>query len=689
MGDSENAKPMREELERRGRLLEAINGVFRTTIRCESEEELARTCLSVAEELTGSAFGFIGVINQAGRLDTVAVSDPGWSACGVPHVEALGLLHNMVLRGIWSVVVRIGESLRTNDPASHPERVGTPEGHPPLTSFLGVPLRQGEKTIGMIALANKDGGYDQHDQEDMEQLSVVVAEAMLRKRAEEQLQEAHDELEARVSERTEELRAAELKVSTFLDGTDDLMTVVDATGRLTYVNQAGLRIFGYPPEALIGRIAFDFIHEDDRAATQAAFEGWLRDKVESASFENRQVSADGSVRTLLWTIMLRYDEPESFWSIARDITDRKRSEEELRLKKIVFEASIAANSISDVNGVITHVNPAFLRDWGHPSKEAAIGGSVGDFFANPDDAAPVLGALGEIGVWEGDFRAKRPDGSTFISHGLATVIKDDQGELIGYQSANLDVTSQRETEARLQETLEELARSNRELEQFAYVSSHDLQEPLRMVASYLQLLQKRYAGSLDKDADEFIAYAVDGATRMKQLINDLLIFSRVNTRGKAFESTESGKTLDDAMDNVSFLIEDTNADVVIDGVLPSVLADHTQLVQLFQNLLGNAIKFVGEGVTPSVHISSASQDDKFRFEVQDNGIGIDREYMDRIFVIFQRLHGREEYSGTGIGLAVCKRIVERHGGRIWVESTPGKGSSFFFTIPAADPKLEG
>jgi signal transduction histidine kinase len=248
-----------------------------------------------------------------------------------------------------------------------------------------------------------------------------------------------------------------------------------------------------------------------------------------------------------------------------------------------------------------------------------------------------------------------------------------------------DITEHKRAEEELKQTMAELARSNKELEQFAYVASHDLQEPLRMVASYVQLLARRYQGRLDADADEFIAYAVDGASRMQGLINDLLAYSRVGTRGKPFEPTNCEAVLEQALTNLQVAIRDNDA-VVTHDPLPTVMADATQLVQLFQNLIGNAVKFRSEQ-PPCVHVSASetfevSKPSKvWRFSVQDNGIGIDPEYHERIFMIFQRLHTREEYPGTGIGLAVCKKIVERHGGRIWVESQPRKGSTFYFTIP--------
>jgi signal transduction histidine kinase len=231
----------------------------------------------------------------------------------------------------------------------------------------------------------------------------------------------------------------------------------------------------------------------------------------------------------------------------------------------------------------------------------------------------------------------------------------------------------------LEQSVAELGRSNAELQQFAYVASHDLQEPLRMVSSYTQLLGKRYKGKLGADADDFIAFAVDGAGRMQQLIQDLLAYSRVSTRDFDRNPVSLKTPLGYATDNLRITVKEAGAVVAHDD-LPTVPADEQQLIRLFQNLLSNAIKFRGEE-PPLIHVSAKRMDHEWVVAVRDNGIGIDPQYADRIFVIFQRLHNRAEYPGTGIGLAICKKIVERHGGRIWVESELGKGTTFFFTLP--------
>lgn len=254
-------------------------------------------------------------------------------------------------------------------------------------------------------------------------------------------------------------------------------------------------------------------------------------------------------------------------------------------------------------------------------------------------------------------------------------------QLKASRTAALNLTQDIE-EARdvLAHQAQELERSNKELEQFAYVVSHDLQEPLRMVTSYVQLLAKRYQGRLDADADAFIGFAVDGAKRMQNLINDLLAFSRVGTRAKEFALTDCEKVLDTALQNLHVVIVENRVEITRDP-LPKVMADDGQLIQVFQNLIANAIKFRQKDITPRIHISCRPEGKQFLFLLSDNGIGIAPEHYEKIFQIFQRLHPRDEYPGSGIGLSVCKKIVERHGGRIWVESALDKGSVFYFSLP--------
>ncbi|MBM3270412.1 MAG: hypothetical protein FJZ01_22485 [Candidatus Sericytochromatia bacterium] len=268
-----------------------------------------------------------------------------------------------------------------------------------------------------------------------------------------------------------------------------------------------------------------------------------------------------------------------------------------------------------------------------------------------------------------DFRAER-DRLEQSQKAVLNILEDFEEEKAKVEQFNRDLVAR----------TGELARSNSELEQFAYVASHDLQEPLRMVSSYVQLLQQRYAGKLDERADKYIYYAVDGARRMQALIQGLLEYSRVSRRELVLAATDAGEALESALLNLRQAIAETGARVEV-GPLPVVEGDPARLAQVFQNLLANAIKFRKPGQVPHIRVQSRRTDHAFEFSIRDDGIGLDPRYADQIFNIFQRLHTRNEYPGTGIGLAVCKKVVERHGGRIWVESEPGRGADFRFTLP--------
>ncbi len=278
-----------------------------------------------------------------------------------------------------------------------------------------------------------------------------------------------------------------------------------------------------------------------------------------------------------------------------------------------------------------------------------------------------------------ELRAERKDGSEFPVEVALSPLKISDTFLV--TSVIRDITRRYKILEALKEKAIALAASNSELEKFAYVASHDLQEPLRMVASYAQLLSRRNQGSLDEDSEEFLGFLVDGAKRMQALINDLLSYSRIGTHGREFEVTNPGEIINRTLAALGLIIEKSHATISFDP-LPLVSADTVQLGQVFQNLISNAIKFRGDEL-PRIHISSKIEGSDVVFSVQDNGIGIEKEYQQRMFEIYQRLHTKEQYEGTGIGLAICKKLIERHGGRIWVESDLNIGTCFFFTIKKA------
>lgn len=365
-----------------------------------------------------------------------------------------------------------------------------------------------------------------------------------------------------------------------------------------------------------------------------------------------------------------------------DISDRVAAEEERRRLTAILEATSDLVSFSDPSGKILYLNAAAREALGIPADADLQELNLAQAYPPEarhiieEEAMPVAASKGS---WRGEtvIRSRRgqrtPVSEVLIAH------KDDSGEIRYFSTVARDITERKLAEESLKRVAQELARSNAELEQFAYVASHDLQEPLRMITGYLQLISRRYKGQIDKDADEFIDYAVEGSRRMQQLITDLLAYSRVGTRGKALQPTELGRVLESALANLRHAVESSGAAVTSEP-LPVVQGDSVQLIQLLQNLIGNAIKFRRNGIPPRIHVSAQEEDGTWHVRVQDNGIGMDRQYWQRVFIIFQRLHTRESYPGTGIGLAICQKIVERHGGRIWVESESGAGSTFHFTL---------
>ncbi|AKB83500.1 Phytochrome, two-component sensor histidine kinase [Methanosarcina barkeri 3] len=370
-----------------------------------------------------------------------------------------------------------------------------------------------------------------------------------------------------------------------------------------------------------------------------------------------------------------------------DVTERKKAEEALleseEKYRTFFESSIDAVVLTSPDGTIHAANPEACRIFGMTEKEIIKVGRDGVVDTSDPRLQFVLEERARTGKFKGELNYRRKDGTIFPGE-MSSALFHDKNGTVKIAVIIRDITERKKAEETLKLKLEELQRSNDELEQFAYVSSHDLQEPLRMISSYLQLLQRRYQGKLDEKADKYIYFAVDGASRMQVLISDLLEFSRVTTRAREPEPTDSELILNQVLSSLYLYIKQNKATVTCDP-LPQVTVDNTQLAQIFQNLIANGIKFHGEEA-PKIHISAKkiSVENKvgeWLFSVQDNGIGIDPKYSEKIFEVFKRLHKKEEYQGTGIGLAICKKIVERHGGHIWVESELGKGATFYFTLP--------
>jgi PAS domain S-box-containing protein len=442
-------------------------------------------------------------------------------------------------------------------------------------------------------------------------------------------------------------------------------------------------LYGLAPKALPERFEdiLSLTHPDDRDHLKDSIAATL-DKNAPYDTEHRVVWPDGSVRVLAQRGKVYRDEngrPVRLTGVSWDVTERRRTEEVRQQLAAIIESAADPILSQDLDGTIRSWNAGAARLFGYGADEIIgqpVTRLISENVADEEDRLARRLADGLVQPVDSMWRSK--DGRLVPVSLQISPIRNINGLVIGASNVVRDITELKRIEAQLRTIVVDLERSNQALEQFASVASHDLQEPLRMVSSYTQLLEREYGDKLDGNAREYINYAVDGARRMHRLINDLLAFSRVGTRGPQPESVDANVVLCAVRDNLSVAIADADATISCEE-LPTVTADATQLGQLLQNLVANAIKFRG-AEPPHIAIRACERPDEWVFSVRDNGIGIEAQYFDRIFVIFQRLHVSAEYPGTGIGLAVCKRIAERHGGRIWVESEFGKGATFYFSI---------
>ncbi len=465
-------------------------------------------------------------------------------------------------------------------------------------------------------------------------------------------------------------RESEEKFKYVFDNSSVGKSITLVSGEM-HANKAFCELLGYSPEELQSKKWQEITHPDDIALTQKEIDALLSGEKKSARFNKKYLRKDGSIVWADVSTSLRRDaqgKPLYLMTTLVDITERKRMEEELRESEtryqLVFENSGTANTIFDTDCRVILQNSLSKK---LTAPVDALGKTALEVFG-PEQGIAVTERMRRVlhsglpEVFETKF--SMPSGERWMRSSYLPLSNERQ-VVVGIQVISQDITERKQAEEALKIVLADLERSNQDLEQFAYIASHDLQEPLRMISSYTQLLAQRYRGKLDNDADEFIGYAVDGVTQMQRLINDLLAYSRVGTRGKLPEPVPADAALDRALENLQFAIQENKAEITRDP-LPTVLVDDVQLAQVFQNLIANAIKFHREE-PPRIRIAAEDRGQEWLFSVRDNGIGIDPQYLERVFVIFQRLNPRGKYPGTGIGLAICRKIVLRHGGKIWVE----------------------
>jgi len=467
-----------------------------------------------------------------------------------------------------------------------------------------------------------------------------------------------------------------------IENISDAIISSDKNHNIKFWNKAAEIMYGWALNEVIGKPLAEIIHSKYPYAQRKD----VRKQLYERGYWNGELiqkTKEGKLLNILSSSTLIKDKSgkiQGVVSINRDITERKKAEKELQLQRDnlinILSSMEDGVYIVDQNYDIEYLNPIFIKEFGQYE-----GKKYYKYFYDRDEMClwcknPEV-FKGNSVRWEFcSIRNQR----TYDN--IDTPLKNIDGST-SKLTISRDITKFKKVEQDLLSTLENLKRANIELERFAYVASHDLQEPLRMIVSFIQLFEKRYKDKLDEDADDFINFIVDGAKRMQSLINDLLSYSQIGRSDKPFKLFDTNVVINSVIDNLKKSIEETNAKITYDP-LPTLIGNEAEFIQLLQNLISNAIKFHKEEEPPVVHISAKLQKKQWIFSVRDNGIGIDSQFFDRIFIIFQRLHKKDEFGGTGIGLAICKKIIEHHNGKIWVESEVGKGSTFYFSIPKTE-----
>ena len=482
-----------------------------------------------------------------------------------------------------------------------------------------------------------------------------------------------------------ELKESEEKWRILTENSAEIIIIVDINGIIQFANRA----ITIPREQIIGTSIYSYLTDKFSKNVRDCLQRVKETRNLDSYYVERIHPKDGSILSFEAHVgpIIKSDEVIGFVISSLDITERKKFEYALRdseqLYRTIIEYSNDMVWTLDTDGLFTFFNKQSEKISGYKLEE--LKGKHYTPLITTQDLPKVNDAFhnvlnGQSQRYEVTFK-NRYNKHVTLSVNTAPIYS--KGRVIGTVSFGRDITQNKKDEEKIKKTTEELKRSNKELEQFAYITSHDLQEPLRSVYGFTELLKRRYKDKLDNDADEFIEYIITGTKRMQLMISDLLALSRVGTRGKEFISTNTLDVLKIAIENLHALIEQNHA-IITNDDMPTVMADESQLIQLFQNLIDNAIKFRRKE-TPHIHVSATlsinGQNEEWILSVRDNGIGIDIKDFGKLFIVFQRLHSREKYPGTGIGLAMCKKIVERHRGRIWVESKLGEGSTFYFTIP--------
>ena len=679
-------KQVEERVLRKNAILDAINRVLLEALTCESDEEVARTCLDLAEELTGSRFGWIGEVNQAGRLDAIAQSYSGWEACKIPRSEALIMIKDREICGIWGRVLKDEQSQIVNDPGSHADRVGTPEGHPPLTSFLGVPFKHAGKTIGMIAIANKEAGYDTYDQEAIEALSIAFVEALLRKQSEEALKESEE------------------KVRTMSVFAKDAIIMIDDEENISFWNEAAEKTFGYSSQEAMGNKCHKLIAPQryHTAITEGLrkFKNTGQGPAVRKTLELEAIRKDGIEFPI--ELSISATKLKGKWNalgIVRDITERKLAEEALRAEKekfrILVEESPLGISIIGKDGDYQYVNPKLVEMFGYTLKDIPTGWEwFRHAYPDPKYRDQVISTwitdIKEAKVGESRpriFSVTCKDGSKKVSQ-FIPVTMETGDQIVVYE----DTTEHEKLAAQLRQ-----AQKMEAVGRLAGGVAHDFNNLLTTIIGNAEFA----LGDISKDSSthENIAEIINSAYRAASLTRQLLAFSRKQILEPKVLNLNT--VITDLKKMLRRLIgEDVNLETVFEPELMRVEIDSGQLEQVIMNLVINARDAMPQGGKITIETANVYLDEDYArshgveikpgahimLSISDTGMGMDEETQSHIFEPF--FTTKKEGKGTGLGLSTVYGIIKQTGGFIWVYSEPGQGTIFKIYLPGVEREAE-
>ncbi len=674
--DITRSRQSKERILKQNKLLEGINQVLLETVSCETEKEVARKCLAVAEELTGSKFGFIGEINRTGTYDNIALSNPGWDACKMPKSEAPRLLKDMEIRGIWRKVLKEGQSLIVNDPSTYPDRVGTPKGHPRITSFLGVPLKYGGKTIGMIGMGNKESGYDLYDQQAIETLSISFTEALMRKRAEETLRENEE------------------KYRTLFENANEAILVAQ-DGAFKVANPKAEEIYGYSQEELTSRPFTYFIHEEDREMVKERYRKRINGEAVPNTYNFRIINKTGDVRWIrLSVVLFSWGEKPATLCFMTDITESKRAEEELRVAKDNLDK---AQKIAHVGNWSRDLE----LNWGQWSDETyrILGLRPGDpegpsfetFLTrvHPADRERVTSVLKEAiekkGSFDFEFRTVPIEGKERIIRNRGEVECDETGAPVRMFGIDQDITETKRLQAQLMQ-----AEKMEAIATLAWGIAHQFNNALTSITGYTGLLEMEYPE--DERVMEYTKAMKESAFRMAHLTSQLVAYARGGRYNPEIISLTAF-----VRETLPLIQHTIDPDIHVETDLPldtmNVEIDRTQMQMVLSAIVANsneAIEGPGRikisvknmeldqesikdypGLRPGPHVC---------LSVEDDGKGMDEETKNRIFEPFFTTH----FIGRGLGMASVYGIIKGHDGWISVDSEPGKGTVVHIYLPGIE-----